>query len=339
MKLNQSNDVMKTLHKFSLIISLLLVSYTIFAHNDFIIKVESLAKDKTTINQDIERAYQKLVLNTTNQQAPTIDDPSELMSLVEQYQYVDENNQRFLVVNFNKGAIQDFLANHKLTPIPNSNHTALLYVAQIVDGKKSLPNLETDPKLIEMIINQAKQNGLLLISPAMDLDDVSNIHFADIWQQKLPVLTAAAQRYNVKGILILKLSKSAEDHWQSDWHLLFKDKQCEAQVAEMTLTELSQQALQQLHQQLQSYAKIQQDIFIGVNHADSNKNYQLLFDILKKLPGVKQVQLDQVTPDSVLYKLSTNSGKDKIINRLKAHKHIIFQQEHDDGVIQIQVNS
>lgn len=306
-----------------LLILIFSLSSSLFASNQtYTIKIESLSKETMTASQDIKRAFQQLT-QKLSPSAP-LSNPSyeTIANIIEQYQYVEEENKLFLLIEFDKKTMRDYLSQNNLdtTPLP-SDKPLLLYVAQKVGGKNSLLDIETNAALIETIIQEALKQGFSLISPTFDISDIESINFDDIWQNNISKLKTEIERYQTQGVLIVKLQREEGEEWQSEWDLYQRKKHAQTRAFGAPIKALTAQALQKIKEQPATHRQINQYMMIEALHLNSEETYQSMFNSLKKTPGVLSVQIDSVTPDSVFYKLSINTDKDELINKLKGHKN------------------
>ncbi len=286
------------------------------------IKIETISQDRTTISQDIEQAFHKLIKKLTNKEDTA--SYNQIMGIIEQYQYIDEQNKQYLLVEFDKTALNNYLKQHQLNSFKIQDEAYLLYVAQIVDDKQELLDQETNSPILNVIKEQALKQGFNLITPTMDLDDIESLSFNDVWQQDKKALYSAAKRYHAKGILVLQLYRQDGNDWHSNWHLYQANNHFESQSQNAPVAKLTEQGIQQLQQQIHTFkTPAKQVLLIQVRNSNSNKDYKNLLNTLQEFKGVEQVQIDGVTPGSVLYKLTINTDKDQLINKLSGLKNII----------------
>ena len=98
----------------------------------------------------------------------------------------------------------------------------------------------------------------------------------------------------------------------------------ESQAQNAPIAQLTEQGLQLLKQQLTLIKEpAKQVILLEAENSNSNKDHHNLFNSLQKLKGVEQVQIDGVTPDTVLYKLTINTDKEQLIKKLSELKNIM----------------
>lgn len=315
---------MKSFHIFCSLLLAFIFSSTAFAIDNYNIKIETISQDRTTISQDIEQAFQKLIKKLTGSKESSPPTYNQIMGIVEQYQYIDEKDKQYLLVEFDKASLNDYLTKHQLNQLSIQDDAYLLYVAQIVDDKQELLDQETSEPILNVIKQQALKQGFNLITPTMDLDDLSSISFNDVWQQDQIALNKAVKRYQAKGVLVLQIYRHDGEEWHSNWHLHQANNHLESQAQNAPIAQLTEQGLQLLKQQLTLIKEpAKQVILLEAENSNSNKDHQNLFNSLQKLKGVEQVQIDGVTPDTVLYKLTINTDKEQLIKKLSELKNIM----------------
>jgi len=305
----------------------------------FNIKVETIATDRTTTTQDIEQAFYKLMRRLTSQPLPKTIANKNIMPLVEQYQYNKDGEHEFLSISFNKQAVRKFLVETKLVT-DNSDHQVILFFAlQKKATNYQLLSYDEGGDILDEISQQAQQFNFKLVLPTMDLQDLQLLDLDNISAEDPKNIQLMAKRYQAKGVLIVQLEKNAKEGWQSEWSLYTAGNHFSIAGDGFSLKLLAEQALAQFKQQIIEPAATQ-SVYVQVNQSSSNNDYQSMINVLKKLPGVRNVQLDGVTPDSVLFKLVINIGKEMLLSELKAHNQVeLIASANKTNLIEIRIGS
>jgi hypothetical protein len=305
---------------------------------NYTIKLETNPSEKATTNQDIAIAFKQLINDLTGTSIKKGLTSDQLLAIVEQYQYSEEQGRQYLIVDFDKKAVTNYLKNHNLDSGRTMENSYLLFAAEQTDNHQKILDPDTNAILLNTISQQAHKEGLELVSPTMDLEDLAAVQFADIWQHHYDTLLQVAKRYKTKGILVLKLSRKSGDDWHSDWQLYKNNRVMGAKASNAPIRNLTHEAIQEIKEQLeQNTNDAPSSIYVQVNQINSNENYQAIFKTLKKIPGVLQVQLDGVTPDSVLYKLSVETDKETLIQNLKGHKSLIIEPGKEIDLLKVHI--
>ncbi len=291
--------------------------------SDFTLKVESTSSSSISINEDIEKAFNQLQQTLTKNEESPIQTYAQIAGTIEQYQYIEESSKQWLFITFNEKATLAYLKQKHLLTMSTTNPITIVYVAQKVGFTKTLLDIETSPDVLNTIIQQAGNAGLVLIAPAMDLNDIETLNFDDVWQQNMTSLKRSASRYQASGILLVKLQRVDGDNWQSSWHLYQNDALIETSIRAAAISKLTQQAISYFNASKEKISLTTQNIRIQTTLSNSQNDYQKTLLSIKKIAGVLDVQLDGVTQGSVFYTLSINTDKNELIRKLKGHKKII----------------
>ena len=137
---------------------------------------------------------------------------------VEQYTYEGHT----LLVRYNSAKLTQLLAQSGATRLRAENPAIVLWLALEQNNDRHLVGAESDPQVHETLKTLAQQQGLPLVLPLMDLEDVSLVTVTDVWGQFTEVLTTASQRYNAHTLLVGR-AKREGDQWHSDWTLRHAD--------------------------------------------------------------------------------------------------------------------
>lgn len=310
----------------------------LWAAQSYRISVETLAKDRTTTEQDIEKAFSKLIGQLTQKTTKPIA-ISKIAPLIEQYQYKNKGDKEFLSITFNKARTLQFLDSLKLTPVDTPNQV-LLYV--IMQGNKQIENIngnKATKRLVSHLSAQAKKMNIELITPVGDLEDLQVLDSLEKRQAKSNSIESLTQRYDAQGLLLITMQTEPSSEQQTLSWTLYTNNQLLSSAEDTVAPAQSLNTALEGFQSGKITQAIPHHVIVQINHAHGNSDYEAMMNMLKKMPGVNNVQLDGVTPDSVLFKLSVSIANRALINELSSHKQLSLEQYHSNGLIELQINS
>jgi len=144
-------------------------------------------------------------------------------SLVQQYQYrtAEEGGKlaRYLWARFDQASVERMMRERNL-PVWVQRPPVLLWVATEQGGRRELLNLENQPEARAEALAAARQRGMPLQLPLMDLEDQTGLTPADLWSDYQPAIRLASARYPHEMILVGRLSSGRGGQWNGAWTLI-----------------------------------------------------------------------------------------------------------------------
>ena len=146
--------------------------------------------------------------------------------LVQQYAYrTRSDGQTVLWIRFHPEAVDELLSVHGL-PVWGRNRPALMvWLAIDEPGRRSVVGADDRPDLEAALRAAARQRGLPVYLPLLDLEDLSRVGFEDIWSNLSEPLQAASARYRVDAMLVGRLTRYSDSRWGGDWTLYLGGEQ------------------------------------------------------------------------------------------------------------------
>ena len=132
-------------------------------------------------------------------------------SLLRQFRYESERRdgrqQLYLDLSFSEVEVNRLLSQSAL-PVWDKNRPRVLawLVADDVSGRRFV-NAKDHPDIVEALQRAARQRGLPLVFPALDIDDMLQLTTGQLWAMDLAAVRTAAARYRSSQILAGRLTK------------------------------------------------------------------------------------------------------------------------------------
>jgi hypothetical protein len=183
---------------------------------------------------DLRAAYMKTALREVlvrvtgqpevlNQAAvrPLLDNPERY---VQQYRYftVPDSTppQLMLRVHFDGGAIQQALRQQGVAYRGGSERPEILVWLAVEDqGRRYLVSAQDDSEASRELQQAARQRGIPLVLPLLDLEDQNRVRFADVWGGFFEGVKTASARYNPGAVLIGRLNRGPAGGWAARWDM------------------------------------------------------------------------------------------------------------------------
>jgi len=168
----------------------------------------------------------KKVIQKVSGRRQALDNPSlqaalsNVGSYVEQFQYktLDEEPLPYrLTISFQKSALDNILTQFSV-PIWGKNRPEILLWLAVDNG--SSRQILSDETMAESVLLVARDAGLAVTLPLLDLDDQRAISFNDVWAGFSDQVKVASKRYSVNHVIQGRLLQVSTNHWQLSGKLL-----------------------------------------------------------------------------------------------------------------------
>ncbi len=152
-------------------------------------------------------------------------------SLVQQFRYrvdeaassaQDEPTGRYLWARFDKASLDRAMREAGIPLWSARRPRVLLWLASESKGVRRLVSLENEPAARGLLTGRARERGMPLQLPLMDLLDQSALSAADLWAGYEAAIREASQRYPHDVILTGRL-RDLGGRWEAQWTLLDRD--------------------------------------------------------------------------------------------------------------------
>jgi len=273
--------------------------------------------------QAMQSALEEVLVRVTGQNSVLQTEPARALlqkpaRLVQQYRYFtapgSEPPVLKLWVRFDGDAIRQALQQQGLAYWGTERPDTLVWLAVEDRGKRYVVSADDVSEVHEQIVQVARQRGVPILFPLMDLEDQSQARFSDIWGGFFEYVLKASARYNPQAILIGRLNRSPSGGWSARWYMDVAGKTASWSDSRQELAVLLQQGMDDTADQLASrfavanYNGSANVVSISVDGVRSLAEYARINEYLASLTSVVDVQVEQVTGSQVQYSLQLNGG-------------------------------
>jgi hypothetical protein len=237
---------------------------------------------------------------------------------VQQYRYftVPESEPPVLKlwVRFDGETIRQALQQQGVSYWGAERPDTLLWLAVEDRGKRYVVAADDGTDVYRQIEQAARQRGVPVLFPLMDLQDQSLVRFSDIWGGFFDNVVDASRRYNPQAVLIGRLNRSPSGGWSSRWHLDVAGQPSSWSDSRQQLDRLAQQGIDDTADILASRFGVSQaggnpdTVNILVTGVDSLTDYSRLSDYLSGLTAVVDMQVARVAGTEIQYALQLNGS-------------------------------
>lgn len=171
------------------------------------------------------RALQAVLVKLTGDRdvdpARVLEADTDVAALADRFQYVqgeEADATPLLRVRFDAAALDALLASSGLPQWPRPRPLTALFIGMDVDGQRSVLSAD-DSELARALLGAARQRGLPVLLPLMDLQDQRALGPADLWGGFEDRLRAAAARYGADALVHARLTAQDAATWSASWAL------------------------------------------------------------------------------------------------------------------------
>ncbi len=262
-----------------------------------------------------------LIKLTGDRYVPSRNGVTELLfnadQYVQQFEYrtkeIKGSKQLYLWARFNSASLDKVLREAAIPAWGRERPSTLVWLAVSDASGRRLSGLNDVSGYVEKMEVQAKNRGIILVHPLLDLEDTSQLQVSDIWGSFEKPLLAASSRYNANVVLTGRLEAILPELWEAHW-VAYIDEHAftwvtQGNLAETVLVEGIDglaDTLAERYGQAGTYSR-SSEIEILVNDITGYNQYSKVLNYLESLNSVTKVEVKEVTQDSVIYLLTTQA--------------------------------
>jgi hypothetical protein len=240
--------------------------------------------------------------------------------LVQQYRYFTRPDSQppvlRLWVRFDEASIRQGLQQQGVSYWGQERPDTLVWLAVEDRGRRYVVAADDDTEVRRQVELAARQRGVPIVFPLMDLEDQSQARFSDIWGGFFDNVLLASERYRPQAVLIGRLNRSASGGWSSRWNLQVGGEPRAWTDSRSDLAQLSQQGIDTTADILAAQFAVaggtggssNNRVTIEIRGVDSLADYARIDAYLKTLTSVADLQLTQVSDSTLQYALRLNGS-------------------------------
>lgn len=262
------------------------------------------------------------------------------------YQYSFENTDRVrqvngaevpvkqLVIVFDPSSVARLLREAGMPVWGSKRPGVLVWLAISRDGERFLAKGDENLVLVNTLKERARQRGVPLLFPLMDLIDSFNISAAEVWGGFLDRVEGASSRYNPDLVLTGRVHQLAGGLWSGNWRLQIDDGWLSIQGTDMSEMKLVQGLVDQLVDELASRFALDSSrgqVQLSIEGVKSLANFVQVADYLAALTPVTRSNLKSLQGESVTYELETEGHQESLINIIGLSGRMLLLEKDEQG--------
>ncbi|MDH5181596.1 MAG: DUF2066 domain-containing protein [Gammaproteobacteria bacterium] len=223
-----------------------------------------------------------------------------------------------LWIRFDEKAINTVLRERGQQVWGRTRPTALVWLIVAENGDRVLmSNQDKHPSVLNLE-NYARQRGLPLQFPYLDLTDRGQVSISDIWGNFEGPILQASNRYRPEAVLVGRLFRKEDNTWSARWSIYQDgrredlDVDGEAQL-ESTIQPVISQTTETLAKRFavvtNTSEEVSSDVLIEVSGIKSLVEFNKVVKYLASLTVVSKVEPYVVNGSTATFRLTTQSGR------------------------------
>ena len=231
-----------------------------------------------------------------------------------------------LNIQFERASVLRLLKDAAL-PIWRANRPKVIaWVVVEANGSREILGADDRTDLAIAVQRRAKERGLSLVFPLLDLEDQIKVEPAAVWGRLSAVLDPASKRYGADIVLVGRVQAIAGGSWAVGWEFWLDGDLQPLATQGLDVTELGAAGVDFLADELvQRYAVLgrsTRDIRLGVTGIRSPADYGDLLRYLARLEFVNEVQLVRVQGDRMGVVVTTRAEPDQLLEMFAVDRYL-----------------
>jgi hypothetical protein len=224
------------------------------------------------------------------------------------------SSDRLLWVRFDQRAVNRLLRQSGVPVWGVTRPSVLIWLGEERGASRSLVSLERQGGLESVLNRVARDRGLPLLQPLMDVQDRNALPVSDLWGGFESDIRRASQRYLPDVILVGRLSSQAGE-WRGEWSLYLPDKVNRWQTRAGSKQALAAEGVQQTADALalrfapQQVSESSSSLRIRIQGLVRLSDYALVRDYLQSLAMIEQLDLLSAEAETVSFQARIQGGR------------------------------
>lgn len=243
-----------------------------------------------------------------------------------------KKTRQVLWIRFNEKAVNQLLRTQQL-PVWGKTRPAVLVWLVIDDRKqRQLISNDSNNEIRQIFNDKARERGLPLRFPLLDLSDRAKISVSDIWANFEDSILAASNRYQAEAVMVGRVYQGYSDAWNARWSLYNQGRRQDWESGDDRLDVTIAQGINQSTDFLAArFAQVQHqgqqtDLLIKVKGINGLAEYNKAIDYLDSLTAVTRITPYEVTSSEAIFLLTTRSGRLAIEQAISLGSKMVVEQ-------------
>ncbi|GGX65365.1 DUF2066 domain-containing protein [Saccharospirillum salsuginis] len=239
-----------------------------------------------------------------------------------------------MIMRFDRGAVEQSLSRNRLPIWGPKRPETLIWMADRLDGSNRILADSDNSDLAQALKSSARERGVPLTLPLMDLDDSFQVNFTDIYGLFTADITEASERYRPDAVVLARLARENQGY-QADFVFMMSDDRQRFRVQAESEEALMQAMVDRIAGRLADQYAVVMDpsmagqISLRINAVNNLATLAAVERYLDSLNLVTSVTLRQVQPESVQFDLDISGDRNQLRDALALDERLQSVEEDD----------
>lgn len=246
-----------------------------------------------------------------------------------------ETPAKNLRLHFDPSAIARLLRDANL-PVWGSNRPGVLLWIAVNEGQNRRILSDADEsELVDSLVDQARQRGVPLLFPILDLEDASKISAAEVWGSFLERIEQASLRYRPDAVLTARVQQEFGGRFTLRWAYLVNDQWVSLENASVSSNELVRTMVNELSDELAvrfALGSSKASVNLIVEGVVTVGDYAAVSQYLEQLTPVLNSSIVSLQGDVAEFKLQTEGQYEQLVEIIELDERLqLLSQDESNG--------
>ena len=243
---------------------------------------------------------------------------------------------RILRISFEPNAIAALLRDAGFSVWGSNRPSVLLWVAVNDERGRRIMTESDGGDISKAFAELAKERGLPMLYPLMDLEDASGISAAEVWGTFLGRIDGASVRYNPDSILTGRVQRDVSGQWRANWAYRIDGNWSRFEGLAGSSRELVVEVVDHLADKLATrYAvgSAKSTVSVRIEGVNSAAAYAAVLAYLQSLAPVLDTYVASVEGSDLVLELSTEGQQSQLIEIIELDRKMALLNASDDRLL------
>ena len=318
------------------VVLLLTLAFPVFAESGFYgARVEVSDRSDAALASGARDALNQVLIRVSGNEAiaknPTVAAALRVArDRVSIYSFVQEEGKVFLQATFDDVLVKSILRESDATFWSEDRPPVLLWLVIDEPYSRRFATVSQDGDLLLELSEAFTARGIDLRLPLLDLEDAAKLSPEMVWQRVTGRIRSASQRYGTEHILVGRYVQLTTGSQLADWLYLDSEDQRQIQIQGSQPTpvvlagvDLAVDAMADRYAVTLESAPGQSFIAVTVTGVESFTDYQSVMGILRQLPVLDSLTIDEIYGDRLGVRVTGLSNAEALARVLPGRSRLV----------------
>ncbi len=241
-------------------------------------------------------------------------------------------NLLYLRIDFDQRLIESLLRDNNFPIWGRERPGSLFVVSYDVNETIRMVAEDNTPNVVELLDAAAARQGLPVLFPLMDLEDISLVRVGDVISRHFEKIGIMATRYTPDVLVVGQIIGRSDEAWIGDWEVRFLDQifkwQFKGSSKELVIDQVVKHLARilALEYALEDHKSLRQDLLMSVSAMPGIQSLISVRQYLQSLNVVDSVRVSSIDKDVVTYRIKLRNEVEDL-QRLIEFGEVLEQED------------